>query len=417
MKILIQNSLFYPRIIGGAEISCHLLGAELRRRGHEVDAVAGTGLRGRGRTLSTRPTADGLGTVYEAASHGLIDPFVTGASPRRPGVLLRGLNHFAGIYSLRWHDIFKEVLDRSRPDIVHTNTLVGMTPAIWAAAADRGIPVVHTLRDYHLLCPRTTLLRSDGTDCRRPPLPCRLLAGLKLGQTDKVDAVTGPSRFVLDRHRQSGGFAGARALVVPNALEEWPPEVPTRAAGGPVRGLFLGQISAHKGVALLLEVLPRLFADPACADLQFDFAGQGPLADAVAAFCASHPGRARCHGQVAGRAKQDLLAGAAFVAVPSLWSEPFGRSIIDGFSWGVPVLGSDRGGIPEVITDGAEGRVIPPEPEAWAAAIRELAVDHDLRLRMGAAARRRAADFTLGRQADAFLSLYDDLSARRGRHD
>ena len=99
MKILLQNTLFFPHVIGGAEISTHLLGEELRRRGLKVDAVASTGRRGRGRTVTTRPTADSLGTIYEAPAHGLCDPFPAIGGSRRPNLLMRGLNHLAGVYS------------------------------------------------------------------------------------------------------------------------------------------------------------------------------------------------------------------------------------------------------------------------------------------------------------------------------
>ena len=45
MKILIQNSVFYPNVIGGAEHSSWLLSLRLSERGHRVDAVATTGVR------------------------------------------------------------------------------------------------------------------------------------------------------------------------------------------------------------------------------------------------------------------------------------------------------------------------------------------------------------------------------------
>ncbi len=417
MKILIQNTLFFPQVIGGAEISSHLLGQELRRRGMAVDAVASTGIRGRGRTVTTRPTADGLGTVFEAPAHGFCDPFAAGENSQQPNLLIRGLNHFASVYSPRWQSLFSEILVRTKPDLVHTNTIVGMTPAIWKAARHHGIPVVHTLRDYHLLCPRTTLLRSDGTDCRNPPLPCRILARLKMGQTKYVDAVTGSSRFVLQRHLAGDGFAEAKSFVVPNALEDWPENLPLRRDSGPVRGLFLGQIAGHKGIPLLLEVLAGLFADPACHELHFDFAGHGSLVETVRKFCSTHPDRARYHGHVEGEAKRDLLGGASFMVVPSVWAEPFGRSIIDAFSWGLPVIGSDRGGIPEIITTGRDGLVVNPDATSMSNAIKTFTLDHAMRLQMGLAARARAADFTLDRQVDAFISIYKTLLQERDDHD
>lgn len=418
MKILIQNTLFFPRVIGGAEVSSHLLGQELRARGIAADAVATTGVHGRGREVHTRSTADGRGTVFEAPAHGLCDPLPADQAASATGPLVRGLNHFANVYSRRWRALFAEIIVRSRPDIVHTNNVVGLTPAIWAAAREHGIPVVHTLRDYHLLCPRTTLLRSDQSTCRNPPPPCRLLSSLKLRQTRQVEAVTAPSRFVLGKHLDSGGFPLASTHVVPNALEGPPHALADRReTGSSVRGLFLGQMGVHKGVSLLLEVLPRLFADPRCDALHFDFAGRGPLVPQVRDLAATYPRRVKYHGHVEGQAKQDLLRAAGFMVVPSLWPEPFGRSVIDAFSWGVPVIGSDRGGIPEIITQGRDGLVTPPEPRALEDAMRKLTTDRESRLEMGAAARRRAEDFTLDRQVDAFVEIYETISGKRAEDD
>ena len=413
MKLLIQNSLFFPKVIGGAEISSHLLGVELRRRGLGADAVASTGVVGNGKSISTRPTDDGLGTVFEAPAHGYCDLLPEDPQAAQPGILMRGLHHFSSVHSRRWQTLFAEILETSQPDIVHTNTLVGLTPAIWGAAHQRGIPVVHTLRDYHLLCPRTTLLRSDNTDCQSPPLPCRILAGLKMSRTKGVQVVTGPTRFVLQKHLDAGGFPDAVPEVVANALEDWPDEIPHRNPEDPVRGLFLGQLNVHKGIPVLLEVLSDIFADPAYAHLGFDFAGAGPLVDTVKAFCDAHSQQARYHGVVKGQDKRDLLAQASFMVVPSVWSEPFSRSIIDGFSFGLPAIGSNRGGIPEVITDGSDGQISPPDFASLGKAMRTYAGNPELRLQHGAAARLRAADFTLDRQVDKFLVIYERLLERR----
>src|SRR5205807_1521843 len=60
----------------------------------------------------------------------------------------------------------------ARPDLVHTNNLPGISSAVWESARQAGVPIVHTLHDYHLLCPRTTLVRRDGAPCRPHPLLC-----------------------------------------------------------------------------------------------------------------------------------------------------------------------------------------------------------------------------------------------------
>ena len=417
MKILIQNSVFFPNVIGGAELSSHLLGMELRQRGVQVDAVATTGRRGPGTTLITRPTADGQGTVYEAPSHGFADIYENDGLPPQPGLLVRGLQHFSSVASPRWRTLFGQVLDQVQPDVVHTNTIVGMTPTIWEAAHRRGIPVLHTLRDYHLLCPRTTLLRSDKSDCTHPPLPCKVLAGLKLRQTHTVAAVTAPSNFVLQRHLQAGGFRHAESRVVPNACEYLPESVPERPLDGPARGLYLGQLDDHKGVAILLDALQTLLAQPDLENLEFDIAGSGPAADRVRALVERHPRRLRFHGVVKGEQKFHLLRGAAFQVVPSVWNDNFPRSILDGFSWGIPVIGSNRGGIPEVIRHLTDGLIIEPTAAALAEAIRFYVQDPETRQTHGRSARQRGEGYTLDHQVDLFQEIYDSLTSRQDAHD
>lgn len=417
MKILIQNSIFFPQVIGGAEISSHLLGQELRRRGLACDAIASTGRTGRGSQVETRPTEDGLGTVFEASAHGFCDLLPLENSQSQPGFLTRSLNHLSMVYSRRWHSIFSAVLDKSSPDLVHTNTLVGLTPAIWSAARAKGIPVVHTLRDYHLLCPRTTLLRSDQSDCQNPPLPCRALAGMKLRQTQNIQLVTAPTGFVLQKHLEAGGFQHAQTAVVPNALEEWPEEISPFKKDGPVQGLFMGQIQNHKGISVLLEALDTLFGDEGCQHLRFDFAGVGPMTREVESFCAAHPERARYHGMVRDEPRRNLLRQASFMVVPSIWSEPFSRSIIDGFSWGLPAIGSNQGGIPEVIRDQVDGMVIEPTADELVRAITLMTTDSDLRQRMSLEARSGSSRFTLKQQVDSFEDLYRQLLPQRGQRD
>ena len=67
---------------------------------------------------------------------------------------------------------FGAVLDQFAPDLVHTHNLKGMSPSVWAEARRRGLPVVHTMHDYYLLCGRGSMLHRDGTPCRQNCLGC-----------------------------------------------------------------------------------------------------------------------------------------------------------------------------------------------------------------------------------------------------
>lgn len=410
-RVLIVNSTFYPQVTGGAEMSTWLLARELSARGVQVDVLATTGYLDVGPRddLDVRRIEGVSGEVHEAASSGH-QHLLEREGDGRPGLMTRGLHHFSQVHDSRWLRLAMRAFDRTRPDVVHTNTIVGMSTAIWEAALMRGVPVLHTLRDYHLLCPRTTLQRSSGEECGGGPLPCQILRFLKRRHTDGVALVTAPSRYVLDQHADFGFFGDVRREVVVNACEGEPPAA-VDPPGDRVRGLFLGQLNVHKGVAVLLEALAR-FLPSAPPQFGFDLAGHGPLQPEVEAFCARYPDRVRYHGTVQGEAKRVLLQDCAFVVMPSVWNEVFGRVALDAYQYGRPVIAARRGGIPEGVRDGETGLLIEPEVEPLVAALQRYAGDRELRQRHGAAARREAAQFTVARQGDRFLQLYGELSER-----
>jgi hypothetical protein len=206
------------------------LARSLTARGHAVDVLATTGRRG-GRWQLAERTVEGIaGTVREAPFVGQYD-LLDGGGASAP-LPVRAAHHAMQARAAGWERLAREALRRVQPN------------------------VVHTLHDYQLLCARTTLLRSRGSLCDAPPLPCRLLARAKLAATAGVVIVTTPARFTLERHLASGAFVNARATVVRNAPEP-PPALPPDRPDEPARGLFMGQLHVHKGVRELLAAAAR----------------------------------------------------------------------------------------------------------------------------------------------------------------
>lgn len=108
----------------------------------------------------------------------------------------------------------------------------------------------------------------------------------------------------------------------------------------------------------------------------------------------------------------EIIRAADVVLVPS-WEEPFGRVVVEGMAMGVPVLATSAGGPPEILTDGVEGRLLPPrQPERWATALEELAAEPEARAAMGQSGRERAlAHFTPAAHVDAILAVYREAIA------
>jgi alpha-1,3-rhamnosyl/mannosyltransferase len=98
-----------------------------------------------------------------------------------------------------------------------------------------------------------------------------------------------------------------------------------------------------------------------------------------------------------------LYANAALLAFPSLY-EGFGLPVVDALARGLPALISDRGALPEVAGTAAVA-VDPESVDAIEAGLRRLLTDADLRRRLSAAGRRRAARYSWAAAADAVLGI------------
>jgi glycosyltransferase involved in cell wall biosynthesis len=103
------------------------------------------------------------------------------------------------------------------------------------------------------------------------------------------------------------------------------------------------------------------------------------------------------------------LAAADVLAVPSR-NEGMGRVIVEAMALRIPVVATAVGGIPDVVTDGESGRLVPPEDaEALAAALVELGRDEALRDKLGEAAQARAESFSSAVARERLLAVFADL--------
>lgn len=115
---------------------------------------------------------------------------------------------------------------------------------------------------------------------------------------------------------------------------------------------FFGRISEEKGIPTLLKAICKL------PDVKLKLAGTGPLLDSLKAQC---PPNAEFLGFKQGKELQSLIHGASFVIVPSEWYENNPMTIIESYTIGTPVIGSDIAGIPELIDEGDTGFTFKPK--------------------------------------------------------
>jgi glycosyltransferase involved in cell wall biosynthesis len=318
VRVLLVNSHGADSTYGGAERYADALGTGLEARGHEVQV------------LSAFPVGDGWGPRTT----------VLHRSDWRDSRIRRLRNHIGDVVAAPWPRL-GAALETAAPDLVHTNNLPGIATGIWESARRLGIPVVHTLHDYQLLCPRTSLTKRDGRPCHPSPFLCGARTGRLVRWAGGVRTVIGVSEHILRRH--AGLFPGSAERVVRPPLAPLgdrpvvPPRTPLTTLG------YLGALTEVKGVRILLAAAPSLVAQ----GVEVRIAGDGPLRAEVEASDA-----VRYVGRIARADLGAFIAGCDAGVVPSLWDEPGPLVVGEWLSGGRPVLATRRGGLAEAAERG-----------------------------------------------------------------
>lgn len=171
--------------------------------------------------------------------------------------------------------------------------------------------------------------------------------------------------------------------------------------------LFLGDISRAKGVSDLV----RAFA-LANDGYRLVFGGTGATGDLLRLARSLHVGEAvECPGWMSGEHKRSALARAALFVLPS-YAEGMPMAVLEAMSWGLPVIATPVGALPQLIQHERNGLLVPAgDIAALSQALARLMQDPRLRDRLGAAARATVeARYT----PDAMLSTLGQIYNRFG---
>ncbi len=329
----------------------------------------------------------------------------------------------------------RRLIRRERPDVMHcTNSFPLISPAALYAARAEGVPVVQALHNYRLLCPSALFLR-DGAVCedclgKAVPWPAvrhrcyrgsraataavaALAVGHKAAGTWRraVDLYFTLTEFAR-RKFVAGGLPADRIVVKPNCVH--PDPGPGAGRGG--YAVFVARLSPEKGIDTVLAAWARL-ARP----IRLKVIGDGPLAERVRGAAAADP-RIEYLGRLPLADVLDVIGDAAALVMPSVWYETFGRTIIEAYAKGTPVIASRLGAMAELVEDGRTGVLFAPgDAAALAAAVDRLLADPEALARMRPACRRAfEAKYTAESNYRQLIAVYERavaLAARRAGPD
>lgn len=269
---------------------------------------------------------------------------------------------------------FAHLLAKEKPDVVHAhNTFVMISPSVFSACFEAGVPVVQTLHSYRLLCPAATLFRS-GKVCEEC-MQHSLWRSVRYGCYRNSHAATTVTALMLAFHRQrktwsreiscfvtltefsrkkfiEGGLPAEKVVVKPNFLD---PD-PGKRMGDGEYALYVGRLSPEKTVSTILAAWKRLQMP-----IPIWIVGTGPLETQLRAQ-ADHEGLTHVHfkGEVRHEDAIAAFKNARFLIFPSQWYEGFPMTLVESFACGTPVICSRMGAMQEIVTDGRTGLHITP---------------------------------------------------------
>lgn len=240
--------------------------------------------------------------------------------------------------------------------------------------------------------------------------------------TKHMDRLIVPSSSIVAKVRAEG--RETRYSVIPNGVDldrfstAVAPCALRKEIGMPPDGQLIGVVARledEKGHRYLVQAMPRIVAASPGAWLVI--VGDGSLADELREQAAALPAPARERVVFTGR-REDVAAVTADLDVAVLPSlrEAQGISLLEAMARRRPVVASAVGGIPEVVTDGADGLLVPSgDPDALAAAVIRLLADPALRRRLGDAGYRTVAErFSIDAQVRRVEAIYDEELVRAG---
>jgi glycosyltransferase involved in cell wall biosynthesis len=275
---------------------------------------------------------------------------------------------------------------RVRPDVAHVhNTWYAQSPAVLWALRRSGIPTVITLHNYRLVCANGQLFR-DGAPCEdcvgasawhgvqhgcyRDSMVLSVPAAGTIALHHRlrtwsraVDRFVVLSEFARERLVR-GGLPSDRIELKPNFVEDPGPRACPPGSSPIV--LYVGRLSPEKGVEQLVEAWRQLGDGP----LELVIVGDGPLRERLAR---QPGGRIRLVGRLPGEEVRRQMLAARALVLPSVWYEGQPMVVLEALAAGLPVLGSDLGGVPELLAPlGRDWLAAPGDVASWVAALRAL---------------------------------------------
>lgn len=316
---------------------------------------------------------------------------------------------------------FASLLDKYQPDIIHMNLVYyTLTEDIVYEAKRRGVPIVQTIHDPKIVCPcHRFYVEHKGIVCReclndssfKKCVENRCVKGSiiksKIAQLEAkyylyketyslVDKYIFVCNFMKDQHI-GHGVNEKQSTVLYNFSRINKRSSISKSKEKYV--LYFGRISREKGMEVLAEVCKKT------PEIQYKLIGSGNMEYLF-------KGLSNCEllGFKSGKELEELIANATCSVLPSIWYENCPMTVLESIALGTPVIGSNIGGIPELIKPGETGFVFESgDADALKARIEELYFDRERAHRMAQYCVDDDSLLGIQEYVDKLLDIYSSL--------
>jgi glycosyltransferase involved in cell wall biosynthesis len=322
--------------------------------------------------------------------------------------LRRALLPVSVVWSRRARQDLRVAIRRDRPDVIHVhNTFPLLTASILAAGAEERVPIVVTIHNYKLACASGDFFRAGAVchDCSgRIGLPGIVHGCYRGSRLMTVPVVAGtvlnrkswctrPSAYIFISESQRRAL-GDLHLPANRSFVKWNlvPGASRVVNHDEGRVSYLGRLDQAKGLSVLTAGWDRYLARAGEPKVRLSIAGNGPLMPAIRDWAGGRKD-VDLLGVLDREGCRDLISRSRAVVVPSAWEETFGLVVVEAMAGGVGVIAAGHGSLPELITDGENGRLFRPgDAGDLAGVLGEVGTDRDRWHQMGRRARSTYED-------------------------
>jgi glycosyltransferase involved in cell wall biosynthesis len=330
MKVCIIHSLWGRFARGGAEHVISLLITELQHQGNEVVVI----------------TTSPLENQIELERSGLKVYYLKSVfyNLNQLAYWQRFFWHILNAFNLRKYFEIKKIIEHEKPSMVWTHNILGFGFLILKLFKKRSYRHLHTLHDIQLLHPSGLLIWKRESIITS--FVAQVYQHIIKSYFSNETIIISPSKWLLELHTIHGFFPNNSLIILPNpALLDTengnPPEIPRSSEV--VTFLFVGQIESHKGIEVLLEAFSLLTN----IHLRLLVVGDGLMLSYLQKNNSDQ--RITFLGHKSLDEVKKIMKAADCLVVPSLCYENYPTVILEARGVLLPVIGSNFGGIKEMI--------------------------------------------------------------------